>query len=161
MPVKEPTVTTSARTKPSLIRRGLTFVEVMIAASILAIAAMASLELLAASDATSLTARRQALAAIEGERALSTVADIVRKGGSIPSASAMSESLVGEALGGCTVRMTGTPAVVSFTIPSATPDGPPRVVDLSVVNLVVEILDPAGETLVEFERAVPAHSGGS
>ena len=50
-------------------RRGLTFVEVMIAASILAIAAMASLELLAASDATSLGARRQALAAIEAERA--------------------------------------------------------------------------------------------
>jgi prepilin-type N-terminal cleavage/methylation domain-containing protein len=159
--VKEPIVTTTARIKPSLVRRGLTFVEVMIAASILAIAAMASLELLAASDATSLTARRQALAAIEGERALSTVAETVRGGGAIPSTKAMSEALVGEALDGCTVRMTGTPAVVSFTIPSATPDGPPRVVDLAVVNLVVEILDPSGETLVEFERAVPAHSGGS
>ena len=154
-------MTTTARIKPSLVRRGLTFVEVMIAASILAIAAMASLELLAASDATSLTARRQALAAIEGERALSTVAETVRGGGAIPSTKAMSEALVGEALDGCTVRMTGTPAVVSFTIPSATPDGPPRVVDLAVVNLVVEILDPSGETLVEFERAVPAHSGGS
>jgi prepilin-type N-terminal cleavage/methylation domain-containing protein len=141
-------------------RRGLTFVEVMIAASILAIAAMASLELLAASDSTSLAARRQALAAIEAERALSTVADTVRQGGTIPSAATLSDGLVGEALGGCSMTMTGITSVVTFTIPSATPNGPPREVDLSVMNLVVEVLDPAGETLVRFERAVPLPSGG-
>jgi prepilin-type N-terminal cleavage/methylation domain-containing protein len=141
-------------------RRGLTFVEVMIAASILAIAAMASLELLAASDSTSLAARRQALAAIEAERALSTVADAVRQGGTIPNAETLSDGLVGEALGGCSMTMVGNPSVVSFTIPSATPNGPPREVDLSVMNLVAEVLDPAGETLVRFERAVPLPSGG-
>jgi hypothetical protein len=132
----------------------------MIAASILAIAAMASLELLAASDATSLGARRQALAAIEAERALSTVADTVRNGGSVPSAATLSDGLVGEALGGCTMTMVGTPMLMTFTIPSATPNGPAREVDLAVVNLVVEVLDPAGETLVTFERAVPVPSGG-
>lgn len=141
-------------------RRGLTFVEVMIAASILAIAAMASLELLASSDSTSLAARRQALAAIEAERALSTVADAVRRGDPIPNAATLSDGLVGEALGGCSMTMVGNPTLVSFTIPSATPNGPPREVDLSVMNLVVEVLDPAGETLVQFERAVPLPSGG-
>lgn len=144
----------------SIRRHGLTFVEVMIAASILAIAAMASLELLAASDATSLGARRQALAAIEAERALSTVADSVRNGGSIPSAATLSDGLVGEALGGCSMTMVGTPMLMTFTIPGATPNGPAREVDLAVVNLVVEVLDPAGETLVTFERAVPVPSGG-
>jgi len=159
VPIEELAVTATART-PARRRRGLTFIEVMIAASILAIAAMASLELLAASDSTSLAARRQALAAIEAERALSTVADTVRRGGAVPSATTLSDGLVGEALGGCSMTMVGTPTVVSFTIPSATPNGPPREVDLSVVNLVVEVLDPAGETLVQFERAVPLPSGG-
>lgn len=150
----------NATRKPNFIRRGLTFIEVMIAASILAIAAMASLELLASSDATSLGARRQALAAIEAERALSTVANIVRAGGSIPNTATLSEGLVGEALGGCTMTMAGAQRQVSFTIPSATPGGPPREVELTVVNLVVEILDPGGEPLVTFERAVPIPSGG-
>jgi hypothetical protein len=121
---------------------------------------MASLELLAASDSTSLATRRQALAAIEAERALIAVADTVRRGGTIPNAATLSDGLVGEALGGCSMTMVGNPSVVSFTIPSATPNGPPREVDLSVMNLFVEVLDPAGETLVRFERAVPLPEGG-
>ena len=146
--------------RPTVQLRGLTFVEVMIAASILAITAVASLELLASSDATSLAARRRALAALEAERALGMAADSVRQGSPLPSAETLSDGLVGEALGGCTMTVAGTPMNVRFVIPSATPNGPPREVELPIVNVVVGVQDPSGEEILSFERAVPVPAGG-
>ena len=52
---------------PSVRRAGLTLIEVLVAAVILSVAALAALELLASTDAASLAARRVALASIEAE----------------------------------------------------------------------------------------------
>lgn len=157
--VEESTVTNTARHQPSLLRRGLTFVEVMIAASILAIAALASLELLASSDASNLFARRQALAAIEAERTLAIVSDLVKQGEPIPDSPTLSAGLVGEALGGCTITVTGTPTVVTFELPSTISGGANRQVQMLVNNLVAEIEDPNGEVIVTLERPVPMTTG--
>jgi len=142
--------------------RGLTFIEVMIAAAILSIAAIASLELLASSDSSGLFTRRQAMAAIEAERALGVASDAVKKGESIPDSATLSSGMVGEALVGCTLRVTGHVMTVNFTIPSATAGGPSRQVALEVNNLVAEVLDSDGQLVVTLERPVPmpTPSGG-
>lgn len=141
-------------------RRGLTFIEVAIAASILAIAGVAALEVLAMSDAAGRFARRQAQAAVEAERALSIAADRVKAGQSVPDSDTLSEGLVGEALGGCTMTIAATDMNVRLTIPGATRDGGPRDIELAVRNLVIEVRDPENEVIVRFERAVPLPNGG-
>jgi len=147
------------RRTPARRRRGLTFVEVMISASILSIAAIASLELLAASDSSSLSARRQALAAVEAERTLAHVADLVKAGQQIPDSATLSGGLVGEALQGCSIVLTGTVLQVQFTLPPASAGGAPRTVDLAVNNLVAEVLGPNGELIIALERPVPLNTG--
>lgn len=140
-------------------RRGLTFIEVMISASILSIAAIASLELLAASDNGSLAARRQTLAAVEAERTLAMVADLVKAGQQIPDSNTLSAGLVGEALQGCSITITATTLPVSFTLPPSSAAGPPRIVELDVANLVAEVLAPNGESVIVLERPVPLTTG--
>lgn len=150
----------STRAPHLRIRRGLTFIEVAIAASILAIAGMAALEVLASSDSGGRFARRQALATLEAERTLVFVVDRFKQGLSIPSADDLSEGLVGEALAGCGVAVTSTDSTIRLTIPSATADGAPREVDLAVTNILVEISTPEGEVIASLERSVPRPSGG-
>lgn len=152
-------MTNTARPTPSSLRRGLTFIEVMIAASILTIAALASLELLAKSDASNLFARRQALAAIEAERTLAIVSDLVKEGKSIPDSATLSAGLVGEALGGCTITVTGTPTVVTFDLPGTIAGGANRQVQMLVNNLVAQVEDPDGDVIVTLERPVPMDTG--
>ena len=152
----------SARTTPpSRRRRGLTFIEVVIAASILSIAAIASLELLAASDSGSLSARRQALAAVEAERTLASVAELVKDGQQIPDSATLSSGLVGEALQGCSIVLTGTVLQVEFTLPPASAGGQPRTVTLPVNNLVAEVFGPNGDLIIALERPVPLATGDS
>jgi hypothetical protein len=156
---EEPTVPDRSIPKHLPRRRGLTFVEVMISASILSIAAIASLELLAASDSGSLSARRQALAAVEAERTLAFVADLVKAGQQIPDSATLSGGLVGEALQGCSIVLTGTVLQVDFTLPPASAGGAPRTVDLAVNNLVAEVFGPNGELIIALERPVPLTTG--
>jgi Tfp pilus assembly protein PilV len=91
---------TNDASKSTIRRRsaGLTFLEVIIAASILSIAAIAVLELLASSDSIGLTARRQALAAIEAERALEMCAEAIKDGETLPSAASLQTGMQGEAV---------------------------------------------------------------
>jgi type II secretory pathway pseudopilin PulG len=140
--------------------RGLTFIEVAIAASILAIAGVAALEVLASSDAAGRFARRQAQAAVEAERALSLAADHIKTGRAIPDAETLSAGLVGEALDGCTMAITAADMNVRLMIPGASRDAGPREIDLAVRNLVVEVHGPDDEVIVRFERAVPLPNGG-
>ena len=131
-----------------------------IAASILAIAGVAALEVLAASDAAGRFARRQAQAAVEAERALSLAADHVKTGRAIPDSETLSAGLVGEALDDCTMTVTAADMNVRLTIPGTSRDGGQREIDLAVRNLVVEVRSPDDELIVRFERAVPLPNGG-
>ncbi len=137
---------------------GLTFLEVIIAASILSIAAIAVLELLASSDSVSLTARRQALAAVEAERALETCAQAIKDGDDLPTTASLQTGMQGEALAGCTIAVAATNITEEFTIPPAGPTGSPRAVPIKLRFLVATVEAPDGETLVRLERAVPVES---
>lgn len=139
-----------------ILRRGLTFLEVVFAAAILGIAALAALELLASTDNASLFSRRQALAAVEAERALMVASDAVKAGQTIPSSEALSEALGGEALVGCVITVTANEIDVDFTIPSTS--GNPaddQIVTLRISNLVATVTDADGDLLVRMERPVP------
>ena len=151
---------TRNRSKSTIRRRsaGLTFLEVIIAASILSIAAIAVLELLASSDSIGLTARRQALAAVEAERALEMCAEAIKDGETLPSAASLQTGLQGEALGGCTVSIAATNVTEEFTIPPAGPTGSPRAVPIRLRFLVATVEAPNGEVLVRLERAVPVEN---
>ena len=144
----------------SLLRlhRGLTFLEVVIAASILSIAAIAVLELLASSDSVSLTARRQALAAVEAERALETCAQAIKDGDDLPSAASLQTGMQGEALGGCELSVSVTNITEDFVIPPAGPTGNPRTVPIKMRFLVATVEAPDGEIVVRLERAVPVEN---
>jgi prepilin-type N-terminal cleavage/methylation domain-containing protein len=146
---------TCVRPRVRVRRRGLTFIEVVVAASILSIAAMAALELLASTDAVNLAARRQALAAIEAEQALAICAERIRDGDALPEQSAYNSGMQGEALTGCTILVTATTSTVNFTIPPAGPSGDPQVVPLTVRLLTATVLAPNGERIVALERPVP------
>jgi prepilin-type N-terminal cleavage/methylation domain-containing protein len=131
-------------------RRGLTFVEVLIASAILAVAALAALELLSRGDAASLFARRQALAAIEAERILAEAADAVKaERVAAREDDPLDERLAPEALGGCTASVREARELMSI----AQGDGTRARVE--VVRLQAEIRDPEGRTLVALERVVP------
>lgn len=137
---------------------GLTFLEVIIAASILSIAAIAVLELLASSDSVSLTARRQALAAVEAERALETCAQAIKDGENLPAAASLQSGMQGEALMGCTLAVATSNITEEFTIPPAGPTGSPRAVPIKLRFLVATVEAPDGDVLVRLERAVPVES---
>lgn len=152
-------MTNDANRVPSRRRHaGLTFLEVIIAASILSIAAIAVLELLASSDSIGLTARRQALAAVEAERALEMCAEAIKDGETLPSAASLQTGMQGEALGGCTVSIAATNVTEEFTIPPAGPTGSPRAVPIRLRFLVATVEAPNGEVLVRLERAVPVEN---
>jgi type II secretory pathway pseudopilin PulG len=138
--------------------RGLTFLEVVVAASILAIAALGVLELLASSDRAGLTARRQALAVVEAERALAACADAIRRGRDLPATASLQAGMRGEALDGCTVAVTITELTEEFVIPPRGRSGDPRVVDVDLILLVATVETANGEVLVTLERAVPAEA---
>lgn len=153
-----PAATPRAHRAPrrGILRRGLTFLEVVFAAAILGIAALAALELLASTDNASLFSRRQALAAVEAERALMVASDAVKAGQTIPSSEALSEALGGEALADCIIAVTSNEIDVDFTIPSTS--GNPaddQIVTLRISNLVATVTDSDGDLLVRMERPVP------
>ena len=152
-------MTNDANRVPSRRRNaGLTFLEVIIAASILSIAAIAVLELLASSDSIGLTARRQALAAVEAERALEMCAEAIKDGAALPSTASLQTGMQGEALGGCALSIAATNVTEEFTIPPAGPTGSPRAVPIRLRFLVATVEAPDGEVLVRLERAVPVES---
>jgi prepilin-type N-terminal cleavage/methylation domain-containing protein len=139
-----------------VVRRGLTFLEVVFAAAILGIAALAALELLASTDNASLFSRRQALAAVEAERALMVASDAVKAGQSIPTSEALSEALGGEALADCVIAVTANEIEVDFTIPSTSGDpADDQIVTLRISNLVATVTDADGDLLIRMERPVP------
>ena len=130
--------------------RGLTFIEVLIASAILSVAALAALELLSRSDAASLFARRQALAAVEAERILSEAADAVKAERSATREDEpLDVSSSAEALGGCTARVREVREEISLS------HGNGARARVPVVRVVAEIHDPEGRTLVSLERIVP------
>lgn len=136
-------------------RRGLTFLEVVIAASILAISAAALLELLASTDAVGLGARRQALAAVEVERALERAADALKSGRPMPTRAELESGMEGEALEGCTLTITAVDRREDFVIPAPVAANATRTVRLNIRLLVARVETPDGETIIEAERAVP------
>jgi len=138
--------------------RGLTFLEVVVACSILAVAGLGVLELLASSDRAGLTARRQALAVVEAERALAASAESIRNGGGLPPAASLQSGMRGEALGGCVLSVSAIDLTEDFVIPPAGPSGSPRTISVSLRLLVATVETASGEELVRLERAVPADS---
>ncbi len=140
----------SPRTPHPRAHRGLTFIEVLIASAILSVAALAALELLSRSDAASLFARRQALAAVEAERILSEAADAVKAERSAAREDEpLDVSSSAEALGGCTARVREVREEISLS------HGNGARARVPVVRVVAEIHDPEGRTLVSLERIVP------
>ncbi len=138
------------RTPHPRAHRGLTFIEVLIASAILSVAALAALELLSRSDAASLFARRQALAAVEAERILSEAADAVKAERSAAREDEpLDVSSSAEALGGCTARVREVREEISLS------HGNGARARVPVVRVVAEIHDPEGRTLVSLERIVP------
>jgi len=140
-------------------RRGLTFLEVVIAASILAIAAIAVLELLASSDAVGLESRRRTLAAAEAERLLELCADAVRNDEEMPPASVLQAGMRGEALLGCVVRVRATDITEEFAIPSNESVGATRPLLIGLRRLELTVESPNGDDVVTLERYVPLDGG--
>jgi hypothetical protein len=130
----------------------------MIAASILAIAALALLELLASSDAVGLTARRQALAAVEAERVLEICAQAVREGRALPANDAFQDGMQGEALEGCTITVTARNITEELELLGQGPAASSEVVDINFRLLVATVESPDGSIVIRLERAVPVES---
>jgi prepilin-type N-terminal cleavage/methylation domain-containing protein len=135
--------------------RGLTLIEVVIAASILSIAAIAMLELLASSDTVGLAARRQALAAFEAERILETCAQAIKDGDELPPIASLQAAMQGEALAGCRLAITATDLVEELDIPAPGGGGSAQTVQITLRFLVATVESPEGELVVRLERAVP------
>jgi len=142
--------TASLRTAP----RGLTLVEVLVATVILAVAGLAALEVLARSDASSLHARRQALAAVEAERMLESAAVDVRSERPAARSEEFEPGVAAEALGGCVATVREQREELSVRDAAGTPHRMP------VVRLQAEVKDPSGASLVSFERIVPVATAG-
>ena len=140
---------------PRRAKRALTFLEVVIAASILAISAAALLELLASTDAVGLGTRRQALAAVEVERALERAADALKSGRPMPTAAELRSGMEGEALVGCTLTISAVDRREDFVIPGAVATNATRTVRLNIRLLVARVETPDGDIIIEAERAVP------
>ncbi|MEY3027582.1 MAG: hypothetical protein RL136_10 [Planctomycetota bacterium] len=135
--------------RPTAVRRGLTLIEVLIASVILAVAGLAALELLSQSDANSLFARRQALAAVEAERMLEESAELVRQRQSAQRSARLDDGDAAEALVGCHAEIREARDRVGLGHSGRTE------VRVDVVRLTAEILDPRGNSLVRLERMVP------
>lgn len=131
------------------VRRGFTLVEVLIAASILAVAALAALELLSRSDSDSLYARRLALASVEAERLLAESASLVKEQQTATRSEKLDGTVAAEALGGCTAFVREYRENLSVT------DRSGASMRVPVVRLTAEIVDPSGNSLVSLERVVP------
>ena len=136
---------------------GLTLVEVLVAAAILAVAAIAALEFLASSDAAALAARREAMAAVEAERALAEAAEDARKGTDPSGRRVIDAATGGETLAGCTIEIRTLREARNIDTIS---DGP---VVLPISRIIAEVTTPDGETLSVIERVAPPISptGGS
>ena len=129
--------------------RGITLVEVLVAAAILSVAALAALELLATSDAAALAARREAMASVEAERALAEAAEAVRDGREPSTRRVIDHDAGGETLAGCAVEVRSIRehrAIHSF---GANPTQVP------ITRLTAEVTSPDGETLAMLERVAP------
>jgi len=130
-------------------RRGLTLVEVLVAAVILSIAAVAALELLASGDAASASARRSAVAALEAERALAEAADLVRESRAASARFVFEGDGETEPLRGCTLEVRESRETIRFS------DGAANGRRMPVARLVAEIVSPEGDVLASFERLTP------
>jgi prepilin-type N-terminal cleavage/methylation domain-containing protein len=144
------------RRLPRCARRGLTLIEVLVAAVILSIAALAALDLLAATDAASLAARRIALASIEAERALITAAAAVHDGRDAATRWTLDGEGAGEALASCSVEVRATRELCSVT----RADG--NAVRLPMIRLIAQVTGPDGVAIATLERisALP-NTGGA
>ncbi|MEY3022369.1 MAG: hypothetical protein RIS86_1567 [Planctomycetota bacterium] len=129
--------------------RGLSLVEVLVAASILVIAGLAALELLASADGVSAAGRRTALAATEAEQALADAARRLAAGGSAARRETLASGSAGSSLDGCTIEVRATGERLPLTGPSG------ETVAMPVERLVAEVRDPAGRTIVALERLAP------
>jgi prepilin-type N-terminal cleavage/methylation domain-containing protein len=132
---------------------GLTLVEVLVAAAILSIAALAALELLATSDAAALAARRQAIASVEAERALAAAATALRDGREPSMRRVIDQESGGETLAGCaievrTIRESRTIGAVGA-----------NAAEIPMARLIAEVTAPDGTTLAMLERLAPRTSG--
>ena len=119
------------------------------AAAILAVAALAALELLSRSDSESLYSRRLALASVEAERILAESAELVKGQRTATRRETLDSTVAAEALGGCTA------VVREFRENLAVTDRSGASMRVPVVRLTAEILDPEGKSLVSLERVVP------
>lgn len=138
------------RKQPSRRARGLSLVETVVAAAILAIAGLAALELLAESDASSRAARRIALAAGEAEAALARAAESVRRDLPAGSERALDAEGAGEALAGCVLVVSERRELVAI----ASGSGASHTVE--IVRLVAEVLDEDERSIARLERIAPA-----
>ncbi|MDI9404552.1 MAG: hypothetical protein QM516_11830 [Limnohabitans sp.] len=136
---------------------GLTLVEVLVAAAILSVAAIAALELLASTDLVAREARRQALASVEAERALTMVADEVRQTGRAGVTASMRQVFTpengGESLAGCTLSIRVERANASFRTGDDRISGSAS--QASIMRLIAEVLDEHGRVLTTLERPAP------
>ena len=148
-------MTHDSTSSPQRRARGLTLIEVVVAASILAIAALALLELLTSSNSIGLSTRRQALAAIEVERALELCSAAIKAGDTLPPAAILEAGMEGEALNGCILTVTTRDSTEEFVIPAAGPNGAPRTIEINIRLLIARVETEGGERIIEAERAVP------
>ena len=130
--------------------RGLTLVEVLVASLILSIAGLAALELLAEGDASSLYARRHALAATEAERALEEAATRAAEDRPAALDETISDAAGGEPLAGCRLE------VQEFREFKRIANGAGDNLRVPVVRLVAEVTAPDGTLLASIERLAPA-----
>lgn len=128
---------------------GITLVEVLVAAAILSVAALAALELLATSDATALAARREAMASVEAERALAEAARSIRDGREPSTRRVIDHHAGGETLAGCAVEVRSIRENRAVSSLGANPTQVP------IVRLTAEVTSPDGESLAMLERVVP------
>ena len=119
------------------------------AAAILAVAALAALELLSRSDSESLYSRRLALASVEAERILAESAELVKGQRTATRRETLDSTVAAEALGGCTAVVREIRENMSVT------DRSGATMRVPVVRLTAEITDPSGNSLVSLERIVP------
>ena len=137
--------------------RGLTLIEVLVAAAILSVAALAALELLATSDAAALAARREAMASVEAERALADAAEALRNGREPSIRRVIDQESGGETLAGCALEVRAireSRAVGALGANTA---------EIPIARLIAEVTSPDGTTLAILERVAPREtsSGGS
>lgn len=142
------TASTHQRHQP-IPRRGLTLVEVLVAAVILAVTAVAAIELLASGDVASVAARRRAIASLEAERALAEAAELVRADRSAALTLTFDGDGETEPLRGCVLEVRERRDTVRFA------DGAAAGRRMPVARLTAEIVDPSGAILASFERLTP------